>query len=198
VRYRSLKKLTHPAIEPVSLAEAKHHCRVDTNDDDDYIASLITVAREWCEDYCDATFLHTQYRMRLDYFPTEIELPRPPMATDGTTTAVSIVYKVTDQSTVALDTSTYRVDRESVPGVLRYNYSGSWPSYLYDYGAVEVTWWGGYGRDAGSVSPRIKSSILWLVGMWYERRMAADAVNLSEMPFGVKAMLDSIRWGSYA
>jgi uncharacterized phiE125 gp8 family phage protein len=198
VRYRNLKKLTQPAVEPVSLAEAKHHCRVDTADDDGYISSLITVAREWCEDYCDATFLNTQYRMRLDAFPLHIELPRPPMSTSGTTTAVSIVYKLVDQSTVALDTTQYRVDRDSTPGVIRYNYSGSWPSHLFDFGAVEVTWWGGYGPDATSVSQRIKSAILWLVGMWYERRMAADQISLGEMPFGVKAMLDSVRWGSYA
>jgi len=47
------------------------------------------------------------------------------------------------------------------------------------------------------VEQRIKNAILWLVGMWYERRMAADAVNLSEIPFGVKALLDSAKWGSY-
>jgi uncharacterized phiE125 gp8 family phage protein len=198
VRYRSLKKQTRPAVEPVTLAEAKHHCRVDTDSDDAYISSLIEVAREWCEDYCDQTFIHSQYVMRLDSFPVEIQLPRPPMATSGTTTAVSVVYKLTDQSTVLLPANTYRVDRDSTPGVLRYNYSGSWPSHLFDFGAVEVTWWGGYGPDASSVSQRIKSAILWLVGMWYERRMAADGVNLGEMPFGVKAMLDSVRWGSYA
>lgn len=198
MRYRNLKKLTQPAVEPVSLAEAKHHCRVDTTDDDAYISSLITVAREWCEDYCDATFIHSRYVMRLDSFPVEIQLPRPPMASSGTATAVSVVYKLTDQSTVLLDANTYRVDRDSTPGVLRYNYSGSWPSHLFDFNAVEVTWWAGYGPDAASVSQRIKSAILWLVGMWYERRMAADAVNLGELPFGVKALLDSVRWGSYA
>jgi len=120
------------------------------------------------------------------------------MATVGTATAVLIVYKLVDQTTVTLDATQYRVDRDSAPGVIRYNYSGSWPSHLFDFGAVEVTWWGGYGPDATSVSQRIKSAILWLVGMWYERRMAADQASLGEMPFGVKAMLDSIRWGSYA
>jgi hypothetical protein len=33
--------------------------------------------------------------------------------------------------------------------------------------------------------------------MWYERRMAADGINLSEIPFGVKSLLDSAKWGSY-
>jgi uncharacterized phiE125 gp8 family phage protein len=195
--YRSLTTLTHPAVEPVSLAEAKAHCRVDTNDDDALISAYITAAREWCESYCDETFVHTQYRMTLDSFPVEIELPRPPMASSGTVTSVTLTYTLQSQATATLSESQYRVDRASMPGVLRTNYGGSWPSHLFDYNAVSVTWWGGVGATGASVPQRVKSAILWLVGMWYERRMAADSVNLSEIPFGVKALLDSAKWGSY-
>jgi uncharacterized phiE125 gp8 family phage protein len=197
MRYRSLTTLTPPAVEPVTLAEAKQHLRVDTDTDDGYISSLITAAREWCEAYCDETFIHAQYRMTLDSFPIEIELPRPPMAASGTVTTVSITYTMESQSTATLSTDEYRVDRDSVPGVLRTTYNGSWPSHLLDYNAVTVTWWGGRGSDGTSVPQRMKNAILWLVGMWYERRMAADGINLSEIPFGVKSLLDSAKWGSY-
>ena len=37
MRYRSLKTLTQPTVEPVSLAEAKAHCRIDTDADNDTI-----------------------------------------------------------------------------------------------------------------------------------------------------------------
>ena len=197
MQYRSLKILTQPATEPVTLAEAKAHCRVDTSADDAYLSSLIRSAREWCEAYCDETFVHTQYRMTLDSFPVEIELPRPPMATVGTATAVAVTYKMENQTTATLATTEYRVDRDSRPGVLRTNYNGSWPSHLLDYNAVTVTWWGGRDADASTLPQRFKSAILWLVGMWYERRMAADAMTLSEIPFGVKALLDSAKWGAY-
>jgi uncharacterized phiE125 gp8 family phage protein len=197
VRYRSLTRLTPPAVEPVTLAEAKHHCRVDTDADDAYIASLITAAREWCEAYCDETLVHTQYRMTLDSFPVEIELPRPPMASSGTVTAVSITYTLESQTTATLATSEYRVDRDSVPGVMRTNYNGSWPSHLLDYNAVAVTWWGGKSADGTGIEQRIRNAILWLVGYWYERRQAAEGVNLTEIPFGVKSLLDSAKWGSY-
>lgn len=197
MRFRSLKTLTPPTVEPVTLAEAKAHCRVDTSTDDAYISSLITAAREWCEAYCDETFVHTQYRMTLDQFPREIELPRPPMASSGTVTAVSITYTLENQSTATLATSQYRVDRDSTPGVIRTLYNGSWPSHLLDYNAVSVTWWGGKGSSGADVEQRIKNAILWLVGMWYERRQAADQVSLSEIPFGVKSLLDSAKWGSY-
>ena len=115
MRYRSLKTLTQPAVEPVTLAEAKAHCRVDTSTDDAYIGSLIEAAREWCEAYCDETFVHKRYRMTLDSFPTEIELPRPPMATSGTVTAVVVTYTLENQSTAVLSTAEYRVDRDAVP-----------------------------------------------------------------------------------
>ena len=197
MQYRSLTTTTPPAVEPVTLAEAKAHCRVDTSTDDAYISSLITAAREWCESYCDETFVHTQYRMTLDAFPHEIELPRPPMASSGTVTAVTVTYTLENQSTATLATNQYRVDRDSTPGVIRTLYNSSWPSHLLDYNAVTVSWWGGMGASGSSVPQRVRNAILWLVGMWYERRMAADAVNLSEIPFGVKALLDNAKWGSY-
>ena len=205
MRYRSLKTLTPPAHDLVSLEEAKQHCRIDTSTDDEYVENLIRAAHEWCAAYCDQTFVHTQYRMTLDSFPVEIELPRPPMATAGTVTAVVVTYTLENQSTAVLSSSEYRVDRDSKPGVIRTLYNGSWPSHLLDYNAVTVTWWGGnantghgnQGHGHGRGDQRIKSAILWLVGMWYERRMAADAVNLSEIPFGVKSLLDNAKWGAY-
>ena len=197
MRYRSLKVLTQPTVEPVSLAEAKAHCRVDTDADNAYIASLIRAAREWCAAYCDETFVHTQYVMTLDSFPVEIELPRPPMATASGYTDVTVTYKTENQATATLATNQYRVDRDSTPGVLRTLYNGSWPSHLLDYNSVTVTWWGGVSADGTGVEQRIKNAILWLVGYWYERRMAADGISMTEIPFGVKSLLDSAKWGAY-
>lgn len=196
-RYRSLVTSTPPASEPVSLSEAKAQCRVDIDSDDTYISALIVAAREYVEAYMDETLLPTQYVMRLDAFPAAIELPRPPMVRTGTATAVIVTYTANDAgSTATLSTAEYRVDRDSVPGTLRPLYGGSWPSHLLDYGSVSVTWWAGQ-ADAASVSQRVKAAILMLVAQWYERRMAADATAASEMPFGVKALLDSVKWGNY-
>lgn len=197
-RYRSLKVTTQPVVEPVSVADAKTHCRIDTNTDDTYVAALISAAREYVEAYMDESLIDQQLVMRLDAFPAAIELPRPPMSQTASRTAVTIVYTANDAgSTATLATNQYRVDRDSTPGTLRPLYGGSWPSHLLDYGSVAVTWWAGRGEDGGKVSQRVKAAILMLVGQWYERRMAADAASMSEMPFGVKALLDSAKWGSY-
>lgn len=199
MNFRSLKVATPPAVEPVTLAEAKHHCRIDGTADDAYVSSLIVAARQWVEAYMDEALIHQQLVMRLDGFPPEITMPKPPMATAGTTTAISLTYTLNENGqTATLSTTAYRVDRDSRPGALRPLYGGSWPSYLEDYNSVTVSWWAGRGADASSVPQSVRNAILMLVGVWYERRMAADAAALTEVPFGVKALLDSARWGSYA
>jgi len=197
VRYRSLKRAAQPVVEPVSLADAKTHLRVDTESDDDQILALITAAREWCENYTQRTFVHTQWTMTFDTFPWEIELPRPPVAVASGNTATTITYAMEGGGTATLATSEYRVDRTSEPGVIRTVYAGTWPSHLLDRNSISVTWWGGYGEDGTKVPKVVRAAILMLVAYWYERRLAADQVAATAVPFGVSSMLDSIKWGDY-
>ena len=199
MQYRSLTRQTPPAVEPVTVAEAKAHLRVDNSDSDTEIAAMLIAAREWCEQYLDRTLVNTQWVMRFDSFPYEIELPRPPIASSGTTTAVSLTYTLGDDSTATLSTTTYRVDRNSTPGVVRQLRAGSWPGNLDDYNAVSVTWWAGYGSAGSSVPATIRHAILLLVGHWYESRQAAVATGAvpQDVPYGVKSLLSSQTWGSY-
>jgi len=198
VRYRSLTRTTAPAVEPVTLTEAKAHCRVDTSDDDAYIGTLITAARQWVEEYLDRSLIHTQWTVRMDSFPYEIELPRPPIATAGTTTAVSLTYTLGDDSTATLSTSSYRVDRDSTPGVVRQLRSGTWPANLDDYNAVQVTYWAGYGATGASVPAVIRHAMLMLVGFWYEHRSTVLVGSISkQLEFAVESLLSSQKWGSY-
>ena len=201
MQYRSLTRQTPPAVEPVTVAEAKAHLRVDVSDDDTYIGTLITAAREWCEQYLDRTLVNTQWVMRFDSFPPDgtqdIELPRPPMSLAGTTTAVSLTFTSETGGTQAYSTASFRVDRNSTPGAVKTLYGQTWPPHLMDDNAVSVTWWAGYGNAGSSVPAAIRHAILMLVGILYEKRAAAESGSLNEVPFGVKSLLDSQRWGSY-
>lgn len=190
MRYRSLKRTTAPVVEPVSLSEAKAHCRIDTIDDDALIVGYITTARELVEDYLDRSLVTQQYVMKLDSFPPEIELPCPPMAAEGTATAVTVTYTIAGGSTATLGTTEYRVDREATPGKIRTLYNGSWPSHLLDANSVTVTWWAGYG-SAADVPQRVKSAMLMTILALYDNR--GDA----RLPPGAKALLDTVAWGSY-
>ena len=201
MQYRSLTRQTPPAVEPVTLAEAKAHCRVDTSDDDAYIGTLITAAREWCEQYLDRTLVNTQWLMRLDKFPDSgihpVELPRPPMVASGTATAVSITFTTEAGPTSTYSTAEYRVDRFATPGTVLPLYGSTWTPHRQDDNAISVTWWAGYGASGASVPAAIRHAMLMLIATWYDRRASADNAGGTEVPFGVKSLLDSQRWGSY-
>jgi uncharacterized phiE125 gp8 family phage protein len=125
-------------------------------------------------------------------------LPRPPVATAGTHTAVTLTYESIDGTTKTVPSNEYRVDRDSVPAVIRNVYNGTWPSdALFDANAVTLTFWAGYGPDAANVPQVVKHAMLMLLAFWYERRQAVDSMSSSQSPYGVKALLDSAKWGSY-
>lgn len=76
--YRSLRVVEPPAVEPVTLLEAKLHLRVDTTEDDLYIKRLIEAAREYVEVATDRSLIVRRLRATSDRFPAVFELPKPP------------------------------------------------------------------------------------------------------------------------
>ena len=194
--YRSLRRILEPECEPVTLLEAKQHCRVDITEDDIYIEQLIRVAREYAETYCDMTFISTQYQMRIDRFPSEFMLPRPPASPDHD--EIYITYRVGSDEQFALDPNDFRFDRDVVPAMIYSRFNGFWPATTYDRGAVEIVWWAGFGVSPRSVPAKIKHAILMLVHHFYERRMVSDNMGAGEVPFGVRSLLDASKWGAYS
>lgn len=202
MNYRSLTRQTGPAVEPVTLSEAKAHLRVDGTDSDAEIAAMISAAREWCEQYLDRTLVHTQWVMRFDRFPVDgtddIELPRPPMVASGANTAVSLSYTLEGGATATYGTSSYRVDRHATPGAVKTNYAGTWPPHLQDDNSVSVTWWAGYGPSGQSVPAAIRHAMLMLIAFWYENRSTVLVGSISkQLEFAVESLLSSQKWGSY-
>lgn len=195
MQYRSLTRQTGPAVEPVTLAEAKAHLRVDTADDDTYITGLIRAAREWCEQYLDRTLVNTQWVMRFDRFPpdstADIELPRPPVVASGTATTVTVAYTLEDGTTATYGTASFRVDRAATPGAVKTVYAATWPPHRQDDNSVSVTWWGGYGPSGADVPQGIRNAMLLYVHELYEKR------GSGEPPAAAMALLDAYKWGSY-
>jgi uncharacterized phiE125 gp8 family phage protein len=184
----SLKLITAPTSEPITLAEAKSHCRVDISADDTYIGTLIQAAREWCEAHDWRAYMPQTWELYLDAFPacSMIELPRPPL-----TSVTSIKYTDSDGVEHTQSSSEYLVDTVSTPGriVLKTNYT--WPSaVLREANGAYIRFVCGY-ASAADVPQPIKQAMLLLIGHWYENRenSTVGAVNRS-IEFGVKALLD--------
>jgi uncharacterized phiE125 gp8 family phage protein len=194
--YRSLKVVTPPACEPVSLLDAKQHLRVDTTEDDFYIERLIETAREYVEIATDRSMITRQLRMSCDRFPSVIELPKPPAIQKPDD--VLILYRIGDTDQLRLESSDFRVDYDSEPAMIHTRYNGFWPSPVSDSNSVEITWWAGYGDDPKDVPGRMRHAVLMLVAQYYERRLAADAMGSGEVPYGVEALLSASKWGAYS
>ena len=70
-----------PAAEPVSLAEAKAHLRVDHNNDDAYISSLIVTSRLQIEAALGLALVAQSWTWTIDAWPgaTGVALPMSPV-----------------------------------------------------------------------------------------------------------------------
>ena len=119
------------------------------------------------------------------------------MVASGTATAVTVTFTQEAGATSTYSTAEYRVDRNATPGAILPTYGSTWTPHRQDDNAISVTWWAGYGATGASVPAAIRHAMLMLIGTWYERRAAADNAGGGEVPFGVKSLLDSQRWGSY-
>ena len=150
----ALTLATAPSVEPVSLAEAKAHLRVDANDEDAYISNLITAARQWAEDFCRRRFITQTWDYYLDGFPTEIQLPYPPISS-----ITSIKYNDADGAEQTLATDQYRSDLQSLPPRINPSYGNAWPATRSESNAVVVRCVSGYGA-AADVPQSIKQAIL--------------------------------------
>lgn len=68
----TLKIVTAPTTEPVTLSEAKEHLQIEgTTSNDSYVTRLIPVARGWCEWYTRRWFEPQTWDLWLDGFYTK-------------------------------------------------------------------------------------------------------------------------------
>lgn len=185
----ALTVVTAPAVEPVSLTEAKLHCRVDVSTDDDLITALVQAAREIAEDISRRALITQIWKLILDEFPDtdEIKIPLPPLQS-----VTSITYKDQDGNASTFSSDDYIVNTDSEPGKVVLAYGSSWPSTtLYPTGAVTIQFTAGFGDASTDVPEKYRQAMLLLIGHFYENREAIATTGAvpKEIPFGVEALL---------
>lgn len=190
----NLEVITAPAVEPATLAEAKLHCRVDLDLEDDLITSLIAAARDRAEKYSRRAFVTQQWKLRLDAWPMygEILIPLPPLQS-----IESIQYYDTGGALQTVDSSLYYV-APGTPGRARIKSNQSWPD-LEDGrpDAVIVNFTAGYGDTAADLPAVIKPAVLLMVGHLYRNRESTTTGSAAELPEGVRSLLGTLNWGFY-
>lgn len=178
-----LRLITPPATEPVSLAEAKLHCRVDHDVEDAIIAALVTAARMYVEETTGRALLTQTWEAMLDAWPALLYLPHPPAASVVSVTAVDV-----DGNSTVLPATAYALRTGMTPGYVVF-YSEQRPAVLLARQAgIRVRYVAGYG-DVVDVPRPLCQAILLLVGHWYANREAAGPGNVGPLPFAVEALL---------
>ena len=201
-----LQLVTPPSEEPVSLWEAKLHLRVDFDEDDMLIASLITAARQAAETLTGRQFTTARWKQVLDCFPGPslmgvpagqafslpghaILLPKCPLQS-----VVSINYLDMASVLQTMPASTYTVDAACEPARITPVFGQIWPICLPQIGAVSVTFDAGYG-DASNVPEGIKCWIKLRVGSLYAHREEVALLNrgrIEALPF-IDGLLDPFK-----
>lgn len=169
----ALHLVSGPAIEPVTVAEAKLHCKVDVTTDDALIANLIVAARQYAETFTQRAFISQTWDLKLDAFPCGVlTLPMPPVQS-----VTSITYLDTAGDAQAWSTALYQTDLPSglfaAPARIAPAYGQSYPLTRSDvFNAVTVRFVCGYGASATAVPTMIREAVLLLVGWMYEQRQS--------------------------
>jgi len=192
VRLRSVVVTTQPTVEPVSLTDAKAQLSLlpEQTDDDSLIVGLIAASRRLVERRLGLSMAPQQIRARYELDndgwrragvgngPTVLELPIAPVLT-GNTYPVAV-----DVDGVAVSSSTYSVDSDSLPGFLRFS---SAPTVL-DTSTLTVSYWAG---PTGRIPPQLRAAILLYVGHLYAHREAVSTDRADVVPMAFETLLAS-------
>lgn len=123
--------------EPVSLTEAKAHCRIDGSDEDGLITALISAARGHAESATNRLMMTHAMRATFERFG-EMRLKAPLRKVTG------ITYLDEAAATQTLSTSSYVVEYDEVPGCVELAYLATWPVTYEHPQAVTVDFVAGY------------------------------------------------------
>lgn len=187
-----------PIDEPISLAEAKRHLRVeyDFTADDVYIEGLITRVRDTAEAISLHALTPQTWKLYLDEWPdgNQVEIPRPPLSE---VSSITYIPETGDpESPETLAESVYYVDVNRVPGRVVLKPNQSWPSEaLYPAGAICITFVCGYTAPQ-DIPQKARQAMFLLLGEWYENReplTLGQGANVAQLPRGVDALLWDLR-----
>lgn len=197
-----LVTIAGPTQEPVTVAEAKLHLRIDHSADNDEIASFIKTVRRLTEEYCSKRWVEQTLRLTLPAWPCNgiVRLPVEPVKS-----VASVKYLDADGVLQTISNTLYQTWLDGSPPIIA---PGSpvarnvcWPTLQTgDIAPIRIEFTAGYG-SAASVPDEVKTAMkLWLT-YWYENRGDGRDPNSGlesiGMPPAVRRILSLVESGRY-
>ena len=187
----ALQRITAPVLWPISLADVKAHCRVDLNDDDALLQTLLEAATEMAEQATGRALCTQTWELSLEAFPPS----------SNTHSQAFVLTRVPLQSVTRLSfTDALGVNQDFLPADYSLNncddfgFSTVVPAFatLWPIGArdIKVRFVAGY-ADASAVPASIKQWIKLQVAAMYENREAEITLRGVQVKLGfVDALLN--------
>jgi uncharacterized phiE125 gp8 family phage protein len=180
--------LTGPINEPLTLAEVKAFLRVDHDDDDDLITSLMIAARIHVEAETRRALITQTWRLTFDCWPGvgRIDVrPAPLRSLVGARVhdSVSVTHDVDDEAFVV----------DTVSSTLAFA-----PWALAQPGralaGIEIDIVVGYGDAASDVPEPLRQAMRLLIAHWYEnRRISGTTTEEAPLPLAFAALVAPYR-----
>ena len=188
IAYGPLELVTAPLGRVVALAQAKTHCRVDSDVtiDDTYIGDLIEQAQEFAENlvHGERQWMPALYDLPLAEFPLDVfRFPRPPGLA-----VKSVTYYDSSNVSQTLSTSYYNVRTPwRQPMTLERAPEQEWPTTYFDRPyPITVRFWAGYGATMTAAT----SDVITVSGRQFADNTVVRFVSTTTLPAGLSAYTD--------
>ena len=173
--------------EPVTIDDARDHCRVTVTTDDSYLEALVAVAREKIEYDTKRCIVESDFLGYLHKFPAgDIIIQQSPVS------AISKVEYLDGGSYSEWATAKWGKDLVGQPARLCPVNGESWPDADTALNTVKITFVAGY-ASAAAVPQRIKQAIKLLVGHWYANRQeVVTGTQVNIVPVGYENIVSQL------
>jgi len=180
-----------PASEPLSLSDTKTFLRVDGDDDDILVASLISAARVYIETTIGKILISEDWSYFIDKWPKSgtLFLPLSPVQSIEEIR----VHKI-DETYDVLSSSDYAQDLIShQPRLKRLNLSAPFAEGG-GLNRIEVRFSAGFGDLESDVPKDLRQALLMLCAHWYEQREPVGlGGSFNEIPTTISALLNNYK-----
>jgi uncharacterized phiE125 gp8 family phage protein len=196
-----LRLIEAATTHPVSLDDAKLHCRVVDTDQDSVLQAIVIAAEEFVAQRTGRRLAPETHRIeRSCWWSCDLAIPAAPLRT-----VTEVSYLDAEGDEIVVDPSSYRWRRTPAGGEIWLLDSFDLPELAEERkDAVRITLEAGYSDPAETPSSgddpeltlpvRIRQAILLLVGHWFEHREAVVTGTIATtIELAVDALLSQLR-----
>ena len=190
----ALALTTAPTQEPVSLQEVKDHLRLDTDDDDGLLLTMITAAREWVEGQTKRAIMNQTRTLYIDEgWPLVCGYPKIKIPVNPVRSVTSITYVSGASPNPTLASTDYTLAARKYGSYIVPAYGVSWPTTRCVPNAITIVLEVG---DTDNVPEPLALAIKYLVTHFYEQRVpivAGQGNTVLSVPYSVESLISPYR-----